>query len=444
MSKGEGYPLKRTFQGRTIERVIRLISVKEYWEPDFWTGSKDRRTLRMAEVTVDVSGVARTLKCRPYQMPMRVNGLRVYVESTDRWANSATYAALSGMESDVRLSVVAEGEAWGPNSFVFPIERYRWRSSTYNNTWLSLVPYNRLYYHRGEDFGAIPDCLAVVAALDGKVVTTPLPDGDGKSNSIVLQTVSGVRLRYAHMNIETVDRSLTVGHEVFAGTRLCKTGMTWSGRKSQENDPHLHFGMEFGDTCVSPYPAIVESYFRSYPDKIIAVAGGYHFATPGTEIKLDGSRSVARPGHWIGEYEWRLHNGGTAHTAELRLTFDSPGLYSEELIVRTQNGHEDRDFAQVRVYDPKRGRRMVTGWIHYRPVRGIHARTPVVFWNRLSGGTTGVQVDFGDGSRKQVIKKMTEHAYESPGIYTVTFSTRGPNHEPATVRTRVVVEQAKG
>jgi hypothetical protein len=35
------------------------------------------------------------------------------------------------------------------------------------------VPYNKLYYHRGEDYGAIPDRLDVVAPFEGTVIATP-------------------------------------------------------------------------------------------------------------------------------------------------------------------------------------------------------------------------------------------------------------------------------
>ncbi|MBN2313013.1 MAG: PKD domain-containing protein [Sedimentisphaerales bacterium] len=440
LNKGEAYRLKRTFQGKIIERTIRLDDVKEYWEPDFWTGNKDMRTLRMAEVIVNVSGVTTTLKCRPYQMPSNVNGLRLYVESTHGWANNAEYAKLPAMQLDVRLSAVAEGEGWGPSSFVFPVEQYRWRSSSYNNTWLSLVPYNHLYYHHGEDFGAIPDHLPVVASLGGIVTSSPLPDGDGESNGLILETSDGIRLRYYHMNIETIDRTLSIGTTVSAGAKLGKTGMTWSGRRSQKYDPHIHFDIGCADTRISSYPFIVESYFRAYPDPLIAVAGGYHFTVPEKTVELDGSRSVARRGQRIAQYEWHLHDGRVVRGATAQLTFEHPGLFSEELIVRTEKGHEERDFAQVRVFDRQRKRNIARGWVYYTPVRGIAPQSPVVFWNRLQNVKAAVHVNFGDGSHPKITKEMITHAYEKPGIYTVTFSTRGPDEEPVTVKTRVVVE----
>src|SRR3546814_16843238 len=95
---------------------------------------------------------------------------------------------MEDVEKDVRLSICLEGESWGPESLKFPILDYRWRASAYNNTWSSLVPYNKLYYHRGEDYGAIPDKLDIIAPLDGEIMDTPLPDGDIASHALFLRS----------------------------------------------------------------------------------------------------------------------------------------------------------------------------------------------------------------------------------------------------------------
>lgn len=55
LNEGETYRLQRTAGKRSIERVIRVIGIKEFWEPDYWTDNSARRTLRRADVTVDVS-----------------------------------------------------------------------------------------------------------------------------------------------------------------------------------------------------------------------------------------------------------------------------------------------------------------------------------------------------------------------------------------------------
>src|SRR5690606_27752600 len=121
------------------------------------------------------------------------------------WNDEADYGGLNDVQKAVRLSVCGENETWGQSSFVFPIKDYRWRSSVYNNTWSALVPYNKHYYHRGEDYGAIPDKLDVIAPFSGRIATTPLPDGDEASNAIFIQNSQGIICRISHMNIETIN-----------------------------------------------------------------------------------------------------------------------------------------------------------------------------------------------------------------------------------------------
>jgi murein DD-endopeptidase MepM/ murein hydrolase activator NlpD len=421
-------------------RSVKLISVEHDWQSDYWTeDNPEHRTIRQARVVVEVAGQQAELLARPYQPPVEVGDLRLYVEVTRQWANTP-FAPLRGVSGDVRLSAVPKGMAWGTPDMAFPIRDYRWRSATYYNTWLALVPYNALYYHRGDDFGAIPDRLDIVAPWDGEVVTSPVPDGDQGSNALKIRCDNGLTVGFYHMNIETIDSNLTPGVHVAAGQALAKTGCTWRGRRTQHQDPHVHFGLEAGRSQVSPFPYLVEAYFRAYPDAMLPNAGGLHFSVPGQAVELDGSRSVARPGKEIASWTWKLHDGTNVEGPRAEVTFDRPGLYSEELIVRTVDGHEDRDYAHVRVYDPARGRDMAVGWVYYTPTRGIRPGTEVLFWNRIGKATRRVRIDFGDGSPVRAITESATHAYDKPGVYTVTFRTFGPAHEPVTKRLRVVVD----
>jgi hypothetical protein len=251
LNVGDSYEVSRSVDGKTATRRIKVISVSHRWEPDYWIDENPgHKTLNAARVVIDVSCVETTLLHRPYQMPLTVNGLRVYVESTKRWAAHGRLAGMPEVDRDVRLSTVAE----------------------------------------------------------------------------------------------------------------------------------------------------------------------------------------------IVSYTWRLHDGTVVENAVARVTYEKPGLYSEQLVVRTDAGYDDRDFAQVRVFDPDRGRKIARGWAYYTPVRGIKPGTTVLFWNRLVGMAGPVTIDFGDGSPKQTIHREVEHAYAESGLYTVTLSGQGPDNEPATVRLRVVVE----
>jgi hypothetical protein len=430
-----------TSENGPLVRTVQLLDIRESCWPNYHLQNlPQRRVFRSAEVDVMVSGVRATLRAGPFEMPQAVQGLRLYVETTRRWATEPQLDPLPKVRGAARLSCVAEGAPWGPLEIRFPIRSYRWRASTYANTWLALVPYNLHYYHRGEDFGAIPDRLEVVSSVDGVVMRSALPRGDGDSNGLEIRSPSGLKFSYFHMNIESMATNLTPGSRLLAGALLGRTGMTWSGRKSQHNDPHLHWGLSLEGEPLASYPFMVEAYLRDYADPVLAVAGGYHYATPGETVDLDASRSVARPGRKIVRYLWRLHDGLEVEGARARVRAERPGLFSEELRLIADDGAEDRDFAQLRVWNTNAGARFAAGWFYHWPVRGAQPGAPILFWNRLYGTTAPVDIDFGDGSPPGRIGQELSHAYQKPGLYTAALRSRGPGDEPVEVRMRVVIE----
>lgn len=449
LSCGDEFAVERAWKDKTVKRTLRLVSTEESWEPDYWAlENPDRRTLREVRVAVEIDGRPRTLLARPYQMPVTTDGLRIYVESTRTWARDGNIARLRWYCGDVRFSVVAEGEPWGPENIHFPIGQWRWRANTYNNTWLQLVPYNLLYYHHGHDAGAVPDIMPVRSMTDGVVVSSPVGEGAGRrrGGALMIEDSSGLRTGYYHINNYTVNPRLTVGTEVKAGDVIAKTGMTSGGYKAQEADHHLHVGLLWEQTEISTYPFMVESYMRDYDDDVLAIAGGWAYGLPGDTIRLDASRSVAREGRTIANSQWRLHDGRVVDGVYADVAYDKPGLYSETLIVRADNGAEDHDYIQVRIYNTEHGRKITRGWIYHTPVRGIVPGTVVTIENRLTESADGFFIDFGDGTEPQPIGEGcdVDHVYMKPGIYDVSVSAVSVYGEPAQVRMRVVVESLYG
>ena len=425
-----------------VERSVRLLAVREFYWPNYHIPDLPRRRVfRSAEVDVVVSGTPATLLARPFEPPQTINGLRLYVETTRAWATAPQLDPMPDVRGAVRLACVAAGVPWGPPDLRFPIRNYRWSANTYGNTWLALVPYNQHYYHRGEDFGAIPDRLEVLASLDGVITRSPLPVGDGDSNGLEIRCRSGLKFEYYHMNTEGLVPQLTQGAAVKAGDLLGRTGMTWAGRKSQHNDPHLHWSVSVDGKRLASYPFLVEAYLRDHADPLLAVAGGYHYAIPGETVELDASRSLARPGRRLVRYQWRLHDGREIEGTRATLTAGPPGLFSEELRVSADDGSEDRDYAQLRVWNTNSPPRFAAGWFYHWPVRGARPGTPILFWNRLSGTTGPVEIDYGDGSQPIQIGQEVSHAYEKAGLYTAALRAHGPADEPVEVRMRVVIER---
>ena len=436
---GEQHRVRLTYHGKIIVRNIKLISIKPYFEPYTLFKKGAPKVYSKVEVELEVSGKRIILLHRPYQMPVEFNGLRLYVEAIKDWALSADFQVLNNIQGEVRLSVCAEGESWGP-TIDFPIKGYRWKAGVYQNTWSALVPYNVRYYHRGEDYGAIPDKLNVVSPFDGKIISSPLPSGDGKSNAVCIQNASGIIFRVAHMDMETIQDYCKAGSFVKSGIKLGKTGMTWDGRKSQVNDSHCHTELQYHGTQLASFPYLMEAYLRSYPDKIIAIAGGYQYTYVGSEVLLDATRSIARQGEQVQSYSWVLHTGEVRDSSKITVRYDHPGLYTEQLTVKTVSGAEDRDFLQVRVFDSAANKNIAYGWAAYHPVREIHPDTRVLFWNRLIHTKSPVLISFGDGSEITKIYKEIDHVYKSKGRYVATLCSTDINNEPVTIKMEVVVE----
>ncbi|MFP4053719.1 MAG: hypothetical protein ACLFV7_07645 [Phycisphaerae bacterium] len=444
LAEGKPWDVRRSVDGRQVARRITVLRVRHQYQPDEWIEDNDqRRTIASAAVDLDVSGTPATLLARPYEMPAVVNGLRIYAELTDHWAHTGRTDIQQQMEGAVRLSVAAVGEPWGPATLRFPIGQYRWHSSSYRNTWNALVPFNNHYYHRGDDFGAIPDILEVLSPCGGVVTASPLPFGDDRSNAVGIRHHGHAEWRLAHMNVESIDPHLTPNTPVTPGQAIARTGCTWAGRKSQIHDPHLHVGLRLNDIPVSTYPYLVEAYLRDYDDSALAVAGGWHFALPGKPVRLDASRCVPRAGRNIDRVEWHLSDGRTTGRSVVNVSYDKPGLYAEELRVQTSDGREYRDFAHVRVWNLKRGRHCGWGWVYHTPVRGVTPKVKVTFRSKLVNLQRGKgKIDFGDRSRPVTIEEEVSHVYDKPGTYSVRVTGKGPGGEPVCAAMPVIVESA--
>ena len=442
LNKGDSIRIDRTYKNKHITRTIQLIDFRLFKEFNSWfPDSLGESDYYKAEVDLVVSGTAYTLKMQPYQMPVTLNGLRIYVEAVQEVDKISNLDPVEKMEKDVRFSVAIEGEPWGvPVDLEFPVSEYRWRSASYNNTWAALVPFNLLYYHRGEDYGAIPDKLDVTSWVDGEIILSPLSGSKNGSNSIMIRDKNGMIFDYSHCNSEFIDPGIIKGRSVQKGQYIAKTGMTWDGRKSQYSDPHLHTGLGYKGYQLSLFPYAIEAYLRKYDDKVLAVAGGYRFAKTGETVELDGSRTVCRDGEEIESYQWTLHDGQTVNQQVVKLKYTSPGYYSEELTVKTASGAIDKDFLQVRVNDQNSTGKIAYGWAYYSPVRNIKPGQDILFWNRLINTAGDVKINYGDGTDIQIIRDEIIHSYNKSGIYTVELSSRGSNNEPVSVKMEVIVD----
>lgn len=419
--------------------LIELIGVEYISEPNNRKPPAiGSQTFKEARVTLSVNGAKTVLVQRAYQPPVEFKGLKLYVENTRKWTTDAgAFQKITDFPKDAKIALCAAEESWGPPAMRFPIRDYRWRTSLYNNTWSSLVPGGAVYYHHGEDYGAVPDQYHVQALLDGEVAATPLPNGDGQSNEIVVNVTPQFSYRLSHMNTSHVRPEVQLGARVEKGQLLAKTGATYQGEPKQ-NNPHLHVNFVYDGEAVSTYPYMVEAYLNEYPENILAVAGGYNYVIAGDSLELDASRSIARKGHKISSYTWKLHDGRTTKGAKTTLTYDKPGTYTEELIIKSPSGEEDRDYLQVYVFNTEKQPNDFLGYFYPMKVRDLKVGDEVILWciNKVK---EPVLVDFGDGSAAIKAGMLTKHVYKKPGFYTVTFKSSNPSERPATAKMKLIV-----
>src|SRR5690606_6456473 len=199
---------------------------------------------------------------RPYEMPVVFKGLRLYVENTREWVKKAgKFQAIEYFPKEAKIAICQEGKPWGPEDMHFPLLKYRWRSSMYNNTWSSLVPGRSVYYHHGEDYGLMYDKFDIQAPLGGVVTTSPFPHGDGQSNGLIVAYDDDFSYRISHMNTATVRSTAAKGETVQRGQVLAQSGRTFQGAEKMGN-PHLHVNFVYKGEDVSTYPYLVEAYLR--------------------------------------------------------------------------------------------------------------------------------------------------------------------------------------
>jgi hypothetical protein len=436
LNKGDSVHV-RSGDGR--EHVIKFIDLVERTEPYFESATKKSvDAVVSAEITVEVDGARKTFTGGPFRMPVTLNGFAFLLGSTRNW--SGGYAK-DPLAKDIRLEIRDASTPWvAPDRFVFPIRNYRWRVMNYQHTYLGVVVNQaRLYYHRGEDMGMIPDLEHALAMERFKVVKTPGPKGDGASNSVVLDDTIGLSFRYAHMNTPNILPEVRPDAWINQGQALGLTGNTWRG--GPVNDPHLHVQAtdpRKGDVFRNTFPMFVAAYRKSFPGEPMPIAGGWRHLFAGESLTLDGSLSLAGTGRKIESYAWEFTDGSRAAAASAKRTYAHPGTYSERLTVTDDKGRSDSDFVEVFVLSRDQKQPPPFAWVNYYPIRGIRPGTEVRFLIRYSN-MGDLKIDFGDGTSIPYAENST-HKFAKAGTYIVTVSGADSGSGPGILHARVIVE----
>lgn len=411
----------------TIRLKNIVLQTEPYRGPDF------QNIYCCGKVIIELNGREHSLLHRPYERPFVTEDLRLYVEAIEGWESGATLYDDTSLKSQVRIAVRPAGEPWLTETILWPLPGYRWRASSYNNTSSGLVPLGKLYYHHGEDYGLIPNLIDVFSPFDGEVVESPLPDGDGDSNTLTIQRQDGLCAVICHMNIETIPERLIPGATVYRGEVVGKTGCTWGGKQAQINDPHVHIEFYYRNIPVASYPIMYEAYRTAFPEEALAVAGGYRFCNAGDSITLDATRSLGE------KYQWILSEGTTLCDSVITITYPEPGLFTE-ILTTTRGSEVSRDFQQVRVYARDDSPGNARGWLYHYPIRGLQNGMPVKLMCRIIGAKPEYRVDFGDGTSEKTTRAELTHIYRNKGRYIVTCRAEDYRRHPVILKTEIIVE----
>jgi hypothetical protein len=453
LDPGESYV--GTFGGMS-RRTITLRAVEVETEP-LVVGNHLHEVFREARVTIELDGAEHELCCAPYELPREIAGLTLQADLVRELCGGTVVVPT---EKAVRFAALDAGEPWtGDASLAFPISDYRWRAHvTRTHTWNGFVQVSSagdgVYYHRGEDFGALPDRHDILSIAAGTLVGLPPVDGDDASNAIVYTTREH-RFRYAHANASTIVRDPAPPRSTSDGAKLAKTGNTWDGHSTP--DPHLHFGMydASGSDRLNTYPYIVRAYQASYPEEPLPVGGGFRFVRAGEPVQLYAGRSVPAANGDTLHYRWFTSDGAIIDGESANMSYDAPGTYSEVLYCSDDQGREGYDVAIVRVSpaDDSGSPRTTYagppfGYLNTYPVRGVKPGTEVLF--TFNGSGTGVaRIDFGDGTPLSRLEPFVElpatdgitHIYASEGWYVATLRCDDAGQGPAELKTVVRVEK---
>jgi hypothetical protein len=417
---------------------VKLLSLEETRDPM-------RDAVRQARARIEVNEQSLVLTSATYHLPIKFAGVQVDCPITKGHVGNSSEGNAWGLSKDVRLRLWPANSPWiEPGTFVYPLRQRWFASHTQMANEPSFVdggeaPANKkIYYHYGLDSGGAEGMVDVIAATEGRVVSSGkdvLPGYDDspvkpRYDVVYLLDNRGWYYRYSHL--QTIDPAMRPGASVRLGQKVGVLGKEGgSGGWS-----HLHFDITSrqpsGQWGIQEgYAFLWETYHRQFAPRIIAVARPHHFVYAGDKVVLDGGKSWSASGEMT-RYDWTFTDGSTSRGATAERTYAQSGEYSEILKVTDARGEVDYDFATVLVID-KSAPDQLPPTIHpaYFPTTNIHAGDLVTFKVRSFRTTFGEETwDFGDGTAKARVKSdgnvdehapngyaVTQHRFARPGHY---------------------------
>lgn len=411
--------------------TVKVLDLQEFSEQGFWQEGM-HTILYKALVKVEVNGVQGVVGVGPFYMPVVVNGLRIGGEVTKGFSGSA---AIPPMSNDVLLSAKDASLPWyEPGTFAFPIKDYRWGAVAFQNAWLGFhdMSGGKVYYHYGVDLGGLhPNHMELVSMIDQGTISKW-----GVGTRLTNESL-GLSIRYYHM----VDQYLRT--DLGNGSVLRKGEMFgYLGNQGNGNDAHVHVDAWYDKQVVNVHPMLVQAYLETFNEPI-AFPGHKRHTQVDKPIELDGSNSVVPEGRTIVSYLWQFTDGTTATTPTVKRTYSTPGTYSEELTITDSTGAKATNSVMVFVYPVTNAVDAPYGeTLNHWPIRRIQPGQQVTINFSGRNMTSNITLDYGDGVTQKVPNVgATEHAWQKPGEYTLTFQGDGPGGHGIFKRRVIVCEK---
>jgi murein DD-endopeptidase MepM/ murein hydrolase activator NlpD len=399
-------------------KSVRLASVKEF---------KDSvvSLTRRAEVGVEIDGQRLDLVSAPYVMPTETGGIRIQADTTSAWQELPKRVQFSLWDA---TDPIVDTRRFG-----FPLANYRLFSQG-TQAYDEAVhlgagdgdPAGQRFHHDyGFDLAGYEGREEVVSAVEGRIIKF-WPSRDDPC-SVLIQGASGLIWEHAHL--KTLAPELALGAQVAKGQKLGLLGKTGPSG----NFSHLHVGtylsrreqdLDRPNRRLNLYPWLVTAYQSQHPQGLCAVARPHQLLLAGEKAILDGGNSLAWGGRRITEWRWTFPDGQTVRQPRAEKRFDQPGAHVATLWVKDDQGTEDVDFCQVKVFSKANPEKAMPHiFATHTPTQGIRPGQPVTFRLWLQGqGDTPLKVDFGQGPQVADYRSYSElqHSFKTPGIHVIT------------------------
>jgi len=423
---------------------VKVLAVDEDRDPV-------HQALRKARVKLLVNSQEITIESGNYNLPQRVDGLRVDCPASKGLASDALFDFWH-LDKDVRLRFWPADGPLISGDFTYPSSSAmiagRWQVDNEPVVCGDTLMWRKgIYYHAGVDIGGVEGCDEIYSATDGLVIlahgevlpgyeNTPAKvesrDNEVRTDTVYILDNHGWFYRYSHFN--SVEERIRPGFRVKSGDKLGLLGK----EGSSGGWAHLHFQiltkMTNGEWVTEQaFAYLMEAWCQEHQTPLLAMTRPHVLGFTGQTINLDARKSLSFTGQ-IKEYQWMFCDGSEGFGETVSKTYSSPGFYSEIVKVTDDQGYVDYDVAIVQVVNRDNDEKQEYMTLHgaFYPSINLHAGMTVTFKARaLRCEKSQEKWYFGDGSKVQFTESKHSdhlqkdgyagltHIYEKPGTYFV-------------------------